>query len=70
LKASGLIYPLSKPMEDTVRSHSTTLYGSDNNDVRFMIDGVFVGNEESKLTMKELVKNEMEFAGRLAHLIN
>ena len=41
LIASGLIYPLSKKI-DSEYFHIETLYGDDNHDVRFVIDGVFV----------------------------
>lgn len=64
LIASGLIYPLSKQL-DIDKSHSDTLYGNDNNDVRFIVDGVFVYENQ---TMEELIKNENNFVNRMTYL--
>lgn len=66
LIASGLIYPLSKKI-DSEYFHIETLYGDDNHDVRFVIDGVFVFENQ---TMEELIENENEFINRISHLAN
>lgn len=64
LIASGLIYPLSKQL-NIDKSHSETLYGNDNNDVRFIVDGVFVYENQ---TMEELIENENIFVNRMMYL--
>lgn len=64
LIASGLIYPLSKQL-DIHKSQSDTLYGNDNNEVRFIVDGVFVHENQ---TIKELIENENIFVKRIADL--
>jgi hypothetical protein len=64
LIASGLIYPLSKQL-NIDKSHSDTLYGNDNNDVRFIVDGVFVYENQ---TMEELIENENIFVNRMTYL--
>lgn len=64
LIASGLIYPLSKQL-NIDKSHSDTLYGNDNNDVRFIVDGVFVYENQ---TMEELIENENIFVKRMTIL--
>ena len=66
LIASGLIYPLSKKI-DFEYSHIETLYGDNNNDVRFVIDGIFVFENQ---TMEELIENENKFIKRISHLTN
>lgn len=63
LIASGLIYPLSKQL-NIDKSHSDTLYGNDNNDVRFIVDGVFVYDIQ---TMEELIENENIFVNRMMY---
>lgn len=60
---SGLIYPLSKKI-DFEYSHTETLYGN-NNEVHFVIDGVFVFENQ---TMEELIENENEFIKRISNL--
>lgn len=66
LIASGLIYPLSKQLE-IGKSQSDTLYGNDNNEARFIVDGVFVNDDQ---TMEELIENENLFVKRITNLIN
>ncbi|AXP82134.1 5-methylcytosine-specific restriction enzyme subunit McrC [Mariniflexile rhizosphaerae] len=66
LIASGLIYPLSKKI-DFEYSHTETLYGDNNNEVHFVVDGVFVFENQ---TMGELIENENEFIKRISHLTN
>jgi 5-methylcytosine-specific restriction endonuclease McrBC regulatory subunit McrC len=61
LIASGLIYPLSKPL-DIVKSHSNTLYGNNENNVHFIVDGIYVYQNQ---TMEELVENEKIFVKRM-----
>ncbi len=64
LIASGLIYPLSKQL-NIDKSHSDTLYGNDNNDVHFVVDGVYVYENQ---TMEELIENENIFVNRMMYL--
>lgn len=64
LVASGLIYPLSKKI-DFESSHTETLYGGNNNDVHFVIDGIFVSENQ---TMGELIESENEFIKRISNL--
>jgi len=66
LIASGLIYPLSKQI-DIDRSHSDTLYGNNDNDVHFIVDGVYLYENQ---TMDELIKNENEFINRFKKIIS
>jgi 5-methylcytosine-specific restriction endonuclease McrBC regulatory subunit McrC len=66
LIASGLIYPLSKQLEID-KSQCDTLYGNDTNEVRFIVDGVFVDQDQ---TMEMLIENENLFVKRLQDLIN
>lgn len=66
LVASGLIYPLSEPI-DIDKSYSSTLYGSNNNDVPFIVDGVYVHENQ---TMKDLIENEDIFIKRMTKMIN
>jgi 5-methylcytosine-specific restriction endonuclease McrBC regulatory subunit McrC len=69
LIASGLIYPLSKDVEDSKFEslYSKTLYGNNSNDVRFVVDGIFVSEDQ---TMKKLIENENEFIQRIRTLMN
>lgn len=64
LVASGLIYPLSKKI-DFEYSHTESLYGSSSNDVHFVIDGIFVFENQ---TMRELIESENEFIKRISNL--
>lgn len=66
LIASGLIYPLSKQI-DIDKSHSDTLYGNNDNDVHFIVDGVYVYENQ---TMDELIENENIFIKRMTNLIS
>lgn len=66
LIVSGLIYPLSKQI-DIDKSHSDTLYGYNDNDVQFIVDGVYV--HENQL-MSELIENEKIFIKRMKDLIS
>ncbi|WP_372546719.1 5-methylcytosine restriction system specificity protein McrC [Acinetobacter pittii] len=65
LIASGLIYPLSKQL-DVEKSYSETLYGNNNNDVLFIIDGIYVHETQ---TMDDLIESEDIFVKRIADLI-
>jgi 5-methylcytosine-specific restriction enzyme subunit McrC len=65
LIASGLIYPLTKQLEID-KPQPVTLYGSDNNEVRFIVDGVFVDQDQ---TMEMLIENENLFVKRIQNLI-
>jgi len=64
LIASGLIYPLSKQL-NIDKSHSDTLYGNNDNDVQFIVDGVYVHENQ---TMYELIENENIFIRRMTDL--
>lgn len=66
LIASGLIYPLSKEM-DTEKAHSESLYGNNDNEIKFIVDGVYVSENHS---MEELIKNEKAFIERVSCVIN
>jgi len=66
LIASGLIYPLSKDI-NTDKAHSKSIYGNDENEVKFIIDGIYVSENHS---MQELIKNEEAFVGRLKKRFN
>lgn len=65
LIASGLIYPLSKQL-DVDKSYSDTLYGNNNNDVLFIVDGIYVYETQ---TMNDLIENEDIFIKRMTDLI-
>lgn len=66
LIASGLIYPLSKEI-NTEKAHSKSIYGSNENEINFIVDGICVNENQ---TMKELMINEEAFVGRIASVIN
>lgn len=66
LIASGLIYPLSEEI-NIDKAHSESIYGVDNNEVQFIIDGIYVSKNHS---MQELIKNEEAFVGRLYHVLH
>jgi 5-methylcytosine-specific restriction endonuclease McrBC regulatory subunit McrC len=66
LIASGLIYPLSKEI-NTEKAHSKSIYGNDENEINFFVDGVYVNENQ---TMKELIINEEAFVSRIASVIN
>jgi len=66
LVASGLIYPLSKEI-NTDKAHSKSIYGNDENEVKIIIDGIYVSENHS---MQELINNEEAFVGRLSSIIN
>ena len=66
LIACGLIYPLSKEV-NTTKAHSAYIYGNRENDIKFIVDGIYVFENQ---TMKELIKNEMDFVERVSNRIN
>lgn len=66
LIASGLIYPLSKEI-NSEKAYSKSIYGNDENEINFIIDGIFVSESQS---MKELIKKEDAFVNRIASVIN
>ena len=41
LIACGLIYPLSKEV-NTTKAHSAYIYGNRENDIKFIVDGIYV----------------------------
>lgn len=66
LIASGLIYPLSKEI-NTEKAHSKSIYGNDENEINFFVDGVYVNENQ---TMKDLIINEEAFVSRIKSVIN
>jgi len=66
LIASGLIYPLSREV-NTELAHSTSIYGKMENEINFIVDGIYVSENHS---MTELIKNEEAFVTRIASVIN
>ncbi|HEY5463149.1 MAG TPA: hypothetical protein VIJ95_07830 [Hanamia sp.] len=66
LIASGLIYPLSKEI-NTTKAHSESIYGNDDNKINFIVDGIYVSENQS---MKEMIKKEEAFVSRITSLIN
>lgn len=64
LIASGLIYPLSRKL-NLDKSHSNSLYGNDNNNVRFIVDGIYVDENQ---TMDDLIESENRFVKRMTQL--
>ncbi len=65
LVASGLIYPLSENIEIN-KAHSDSIYGNNSNDIKFIVDGIYVSEN---LSMKELIENEDAFVKRITSLI-
>lgn len=61
----GLIYPLSK--QDHVQ---TLLYGLENSQVKFIVDGIFVGNEDNPIQDNKISVQELAFINRLKKLLN
>lgn len=66
LIASGLIYPLSRQLNSD-KQHSEILYGNNKNGILFMVDGIYVHEEQ---TMEDLIESENIFIKRIASLIN
>jgi len=66
LISSGLIYPLSKEM-NIEKSHSKSIYGTGENEIDFIVDGIYVSENQS---LKELIKNEESFVNRISYNIN
>ena len=64
LIASGLIYPLSKKL-NLDKSHSNSLYGNDSNNACFIVDGVYVDENQ---TMDDLIESENRFVKRMTQL--
>lgn len=64
LIASGLIYPLSRKL-NLDKSHSNSLYGNDNNNVRFIVDGIYVDENQ---TMDDLIESENRFVKQMTQL--
>ena len=60
-----MIYPLSKQL-DIDKSYSDTLYGNNNNDVLFIVDGIYVYETQ---TMDDLIENENIFIRRMTDII-
>lgn len=71
LVACGLIYPLSSDNRDSTRSCSSTVYGNTNNQINFIIDGVYVSDPtEKELSMEKLIEHEYEFVERIRTVLN
>lgn len=66
LIVSGLIYPFSKEI-NTEKSYSKSIYGNDESDTQFIIEGIYVSENHS---MQELIKNEEAFINRISSIIN
>jgi 5-methylcytosine-specific restriction enzyme subunit McrC len=66
LIASGLIYPLSKEI-NTEKAYSKSIYGNNENEINFIVDGIVVSKDQS---MKDLIENEDAFVNRIASVIN
>lgn len=66
LIASGLIYPLSKEI-NTEKAHCESLYGNDRNEIKFIVDGIYVTKSHS---MKDIIENEAAFIERVSSVIN
>jgi 5-methylcytosine-specific restriction enzyme subunit McrC len=62
----GLLYPLSNVI-DTNKAHSNSLYGVDNNNIKFIVDGIYVDENQ---TMKDLIQTEGEFIARIASVLD
>ncbi|MBI9080816.1 MAG: hypothetical protein JEY79_13890 [Pseudodesulfovibrio sp.] len=65
LMASGLIYPLSEEC-NIEKAHSTSLYGSGDNEINFIIDGIYVSEGHS---MKQVIENENAFLERVSNTV-
>lgn len=66
LIASGLIYPLSKAI-NAAEAHSESLYGNDENEIKFIVDGIYVTASHS---IKDIIENEAAFIERVSSVIN
>lgn len=66
LIASGLIYPMSKEM-NIEKAHSKSIYGNDENETSFIVDGIFVNENQ---TMKDLINSEEKFISRISSVLN
>lgn len=69
LIASGLIYPLSKNIdeENEEKAYSKSIYGNNKNEINFIIDGIYVSENQ---TMEEIISNEGSFIERVSNVIN
>lgn len=65
LIASGLIYPVSNEKDKPLPSHAT-LYGNENSNIKFIIDGIEVNNTAD---MGELIKKENDFLDRVSKIM-
>ncbi len=63
--AGGLLYPLSNEINND-KAYSETLFGKGNNEITFIVDGVFVNN---KMSFERVIENEKDFISRIAHII-
>lgn len=63
LIASGLLYPLSKDIKEP---HTETLYGNNSNEIKFIVDGIYVPKDQS---MKALIEAEKVFIQRITNTL-
>lgn len=61
----GLLFPFSRNI-DTVKAHSISLFGNENNTHSFVIDGIYI---EKEMSMHEITVRENEFLSRIEALI-
>lgn len=62
----GLLFPLSQNI-DTIKAHSKSLFGNENNTHSFVIDGVFI---QKGMSMQDITMRENEFLFRIEELIS
>lgn len=60
----GLLYPFSKSI-DTVKAHSKSLFGNENNAHSFVVDGIYIPEE---MSMQKIIESENEFLLRIEEL--
>lgn len=64
--AGGLLYPLSNEIA-IEKSYSNSLFGNENNETKFIIDGI---NVNKNMSLQELIENEQKFIMRIANVID
>ncbi|WP_031453666.1 5-methylcytosine restriction system specificity protein McrC [Flavobacterium chungangense] len=62
----GLLYPFSESI-NTVKAHSKSLFGNENNPHSFIVDGIFI---KIDMTMPNIMQSEKEFLLRIEELIS
>ncbi|WP_417942195.1 5-methylcytosine restriction system specificity protein McrC [Flavobacterium sp. RS13.1] len=61
----GLLYPFSSEI-NKLNAHSTSLFGNENNQHAFIVDGIFI---QEQMNMHDIRKSEIEFLLRIEELI-